>query len=83
MRLTVDEHGLIREGTRQEIGPDRTVRLFGSRLDDSRRGGDIDWLVERNKAEWTRMPDDKIERPSMMETLFGSKLGKMGRPKDG
>lgn len=45
--------------------------------------GRINWLMERNKAEWTQMPDDSIERPSLMETLFGSKLGKMGRPKDG
>ena len=55
VRLTVDEHGLIREGTRQEIGPDRTVRLFGSRLDDSRRGGDIDWLVERPQPAADRL----------------------------
>lgn len=45
--------------------------------------GRINWLMERNKAEWTQMPDDSIERPSLMETLFGSKLGKMGRTKDG
>lgn len=44
--------------------------------------GRINWLVERDKAEWTRMPDDKIERPSMMEMLFGSKLGRMGERKE-
>jgi prephenate dehydrogenase len=55
---------------------------FRKRL-SSALNGRINWLLERNKAEWTRMPDDKIERPSMMETLLGSKLGKMGRPKDG
>lgn len=45
--------------------------------------GRINWLLERNKADWTQMPDDKIEHPSLIETLFGSKLGKMGRGKDG
>jgi prephenate dehydrogenase len=39
----------------------------------------INWLTERNKAEWTKLPDDKIERPSLMETLLGSKLGRIGR----
>ncbi|MBI3163161.1 MAG: prephenate dehydrogenase [Chloroflexi bacterium] len=55
---------------------------FRKRL-SSALNGRINWLLERNKAEWTQMPDEKVERPSMMETLLGSKLGKMGRPKDG
>lgn len=31
---------------RQQLGADSRVWLFGSRLDDSRRGGDVDLLVE-------------------------------------
>ncbi|NWF64715.1 MAG: prephenate dehydrogenase [Chloroflexi bacterium] len=41
------------------------------------------WVAERSKADWVRMPGGNVEKPSFMETLFGSKLGKMGRPKDG
>lgn len=52
------------------------------RLDSAQKGLDT-WLTERGKGDWTQMPGEKVEKPSLMETLFGSKLGKMGRPKDG
>lgn len=48
---------------------------FHKRL-SSALNGRINWLIERNKAEWTQMPEEKIETPSLMETLFGSKLSK-------
>lgn len=31
---------------RHRLGDDAVVRLFGSRVDDSRRGGDVDLYVE-------------------------------------
>lgn len=46
MRLSTDQIALIREVVREEAGPTARVRLFGSRLDDARRGGDLDQLVE-------------------------------------
>jgi predicted nucleotidyltransferase len=46
MRLTRQEVDTIRSTTREVFGPVATVRLFGSRVDDSRRGGDIDLHVE-------------------------------------
>jgi prephenate dehydrogenase len=52
------------------------------RLESAQKGRD-NWLAERGKADWTQLPGDKVEKPSLMESLFGSKLGKMGRPKDG
>lgn len=54
---------------------------FRKRL-DSARNGRVNWILERGKADWTKMPDDHFEKPSLMETLLGSKLGKMGRAKD-
>jgi predicted nucleotidyltransferase len=46
MRLTTSERDTIRETVRSIAGPTTRVRLFGSRTDDSARGGDIDLLVE-------------------------------------
>ncbi|GAB4572614.1 MAG: hypothetical protein Fur0017_24620 [Anaerolineales bacterium] len=41
------------------------------------------WLNERFKADWAQIPGGKVEKPSFMESLFGSKLGRMGKRKDG
>lgn len=46
MRLTDEQRGIIRALTEQVVGADARVVLFGSRVDDSKRGGDIDLLVE-------------------------------------
>ncbi|TAN52520.1 MAG: nucleotidyltransferase domain-containing protein [Methylococcaceae bacterium] len=46
MRLTTEQIQAIREETRMVFGADSSVRLFGSRVDDTARGGDIDLLVE-------------------------------------
>lgn len=44
MRLTDEERQTIREAALRHFGA--APRLFGSRLDDHRQGGDIDLLIE-------------------------------------
>lgn len=44
MRLTSEQQRSIRQSVR-EADPAAAVYLFGSRVDDARRGGDIDLLV--------------------------------------
>jgi predicted nucleotidyltransferase len=46
MRLTPEQVSTIIQTTRSIAGQDAKVWLYGSRLDDTRRGGDIDLLIE-------------------------------------
>lgn len=45
MRLTEDERVSIKHITAGVFGADAVVWLFGSRTDDSKRGGDVDLYV--------------------------------------
>lgn len=46
MRLTPTQATTIRDAVHRHFGADADVRLFGSRTDDSKRGGDIDLYIE-------------------------------------
>ena len=46
MRLTTDQVDAIRQRVESHMGPKARIWLFGSRVDDSRRGGDVDLYVE-------------------------------------
>lgn len=45
MRLTDMQAQAIRQIARELAGAEATVRIFGSRLDDTARGGDLDLLL--------------------------------------
>ncbi|MCW4153017.1 nucleotidyltransferase domain-containing protein [Halomonas sp. 18H] len=49
MRLNKQQRQLILDITRQIVGHDVEARLFGSRLDETRRGGDLDLLLISSK----------------------------------
>ena len=46
MRLSQNQIAIIRASTVKIAGPTARVWLFGSRLDDHARGGDVDLLLE-------------------------------------
>ena len=46
MRLTAFEQQTIKELSQQYFGKDAHIWLFGSRVDDHERGGDIDLYLE-------------------------------------
>ena len=50
MRLRERDRETIRAAAREVFGDTVIVRLFGSRVDDARKGGDIDLHVETDPA---------------------------------
>ncbi len=46
MRISSQQKKAILESVAAELGEDAKVFLFGSRVDDTKRGGDIDLFVE-------------------------------------
>jgi predicted nucleotidyltransferase len=65
MRLTADQASTIRRIVLEEAGNDAVVRLFGSRLDDNARGGDIDLFLQ------TKHP---IDRPALFSARLAARL---------
>ncbi|RJP95171.1 MAG: nucleotidyltransferase domain-containing protein [Desulfobacteraceae bacterium] len=57
MRLTDSERMIIKAAAKRIFGLDARIFLFGSRVDNSRKGGDIDLYVE---TEHPTMLQDKI-----------------------
>ncbi|WP_018936842.1 MULTISPECIES: nucleotidyltransferase domain-containing protein [unclassified Thioalkalivibrio] len=70
MRLSPEQQTVIRQEVARAFGPDARVCLFGSRTDDSARGGDIDLYVE---AEGT--PDELLESELKLHAALQRRLG--------
>jgi predicted nucleotidyltransferase len=49
MRLTTSQQKLLKEAIFEVCGEDAQVFLFGSRLDDNKKGGDIDLIIKLNQ----------------------------------
>lgn len=70
MRLSESARQAIRETTGEVFGPQARVSLFGSRTDDSLRGGDLDLLVE------LPAPDPEYRRKALtLAALLQQRLG--------
>lgn len=66
MRLTQQQIDSIKQATEETFGPDVKVWLFGSRVDDTKRGGDIDLYVE--------LPSIDPQHRHELETSFWVRL---------
>lgn len=69
MRLTDEQISSIRCAANEAFGPDTRVTLFGSRVDDNKRGGDIDLLIQPD------MPDQLLSRKLRFLALLERQLG--------
>ena len=52
MRLSPKQITAVKQTAAEVFGPEADIWLFGSRVDDERRGGDIDLLVENVNPDW-------------------------------
>ena len=65
MRLTEQQIQAIKQVIAEVLGEQAEIRLFGSRIDDAARGGDIDLYIHL---------DQPIERPAHVASLIQAKL---------
>lgn len=67
MRLTDEQIQAIRDSVSDIAGPDARVRVFGSRLQDDARGGDLDLLVE--------LPE-RVEHPARLSAHLSARISR-------
>ncbi len=68
MRLTDEQMEAIRQSARQIGGELARVRVFGSRLDDSARGGDLDLMLE--------LPEP-VDNPALMAAQLAARASRV------
>lgn len=61
MRLTFDEINCIKNATKRWFGKNARVWLFGSRTDNTKRGGDIDLYIETDIKDAAKIVKAKLE----------------------
>ncbi|MDO9011302.1 MAG: nucleotidyltransferase domain-containing protein [Gallionella sp.] len=71
MRLSEQQCSIIREAAAENFGATANVWLFGSRVDDAARGGDIDLYIETA----TDNADEIIEAKLRFLVALYKKLG--------
>jgi predicted nucleotidyltransferase len=80
MRLTTAEIEAIRDCARKHFGEGCTVRLFGSRADDTRQGGDIDLHIEASSAELAALGHELRFRQELSDRLGDQRIDVIVRP---
>lgn len=71
MRLSENQVEAIRRTVAETFGTDAQVWLFGSRVDDSKRGGDIDLLIRLAPAISDNLLLRKIRLLVQLELALG------------
>jgi uncharacterized protein len=71
MRLTTQEKQIIKSSVKEVMGSQADVWLFGSRTDDTKRGGDIDLFIEADLHN----PLDRVRKKSRLWAKLQQQLG--------
>ncbi len=69
MRLTTHQQTTIKKLTTDIFGTDAHLMLFGSRVDDTKKGGDIDLYIETQNSDATL--DKKIKLLTALNLALG------------
>lgn len=69
MRLKKEYISIIKKITKENFGNNSKVYLFGSRVDDKKKGGDVDLYIETDINE--NILDRKLKMLVEMEKLLG------------
>ena len=67
MRITIEQIAVIRQGVAELAGAQARVWLFGSRVSDDARGGDVDLLLEL---------DDAIDEPARLSAKLAARVSR-------
>lgn len=67
MRLTLQQTQTIRAVALQAAGEDARIRVFGSRLDDAARGGDLDLMIELS---------DPVADPALLAARISARVSR-------
>lgn len=73
MRLTETQRLIIQRTAKECFGENVQVWLFGSRVDERRRGGDIDLLVRPGRSVTGNIFPCKIRFLARLERLLGER----------
>jgi predicted nucleotidyltransferase len=73
MRRSPDQVQAIRHAATASFGDDTAVWLFGSRVDDAKKGGDIDLLVRPAPTAADQPFAKKVRMLTLLERLLGER----------
>lgn len=71
MRLTEQQRTIIRTAVSEIFGSDAKVWLFGSRINDQQRGGDIDLLIQTYSGNAMEITQSEINLQTLLQTQLG------------
>ena len=80
MRLTSSEVDAILACARRHFGEQAIVRLFGSRTDDTSRGGDIDLHIEADSEERATLARELAFSQDLKDRIGEQRIDVIVRP---